>query len=113
MPPGFFEQDMQKWINKFKPALENRLQEKQMLKARGCFQPVGTKNENVQNASKPRRRNSRMSTATFTGVDFQYSGNTNNVQHLIKSTTRAGRHPTQLNHELNLRTYRNSTNFTP
>ena len=52
-----------------------------------------------------------MSTTTFNPVDFEYTGNTNQVQHLIASTTKSGRHPTQLNFELNLRTYRNKSNF--
>ena len=45
-------------------------------------------------------------------MDFEYSGNTNNVNHLIKSTsTNPTRHPANLNFELNLRTYRNNTKF--
>lgn len=84
------------------------------MKALGCFRPFGTKNTNTTKSSlsKPQRRNSRQSTATYTGIDFEYSGNTNNVHHLIKCTpTNPSRHPTNLNFELNLRTYRNNTKF--
>jgi len=57
------------------------------------------------------RRNSRMSTATFNNIDFEYTGNTAPVQHLIKSANTANRHPSQLNFELNLRTYTNNLTF--
>lgn len=81
------------------------------MKSLGCFKPCGTKNPNNYDELKPRRRNSRQSTATFTNVDFDYTGNTNNFQHLIKTSTTPHRHPQNLNFELNLRTYRNKTKF--
>ena len=52
-----------------------------------------------------------MSTATFNNIDFEYTGNTAAVQHLIKTANNANRHPSQLNFELNLRTYRNNLTF--
>ena len=84
------------------------------MKAMGCFKPYTTKNINVQTQQgKPGRRNSRLSTATFNNaVDFEVTGNTNNVHHLISSMHHAGRHPSQLNFELNLRTYASSSKFT-
>lgn len=47
VPPSFFDDDMLKWSNKFKTSRENRMQEKQKLKALGCFTPFGTKNANL------------------------------------------------------------------
>ena len=47
----------------------------------------------------------------FVAPDFEYTGNTNNVQHLIASANQANRHPTNLNFELNLRTYVRSSTF--
>ena len=41
-----------------------------------------------------------MSTATFNNIDFEYTGNTAAVQHLIKTANNANRHPSQLNFEL-------------
>ena len=115
MPPSFYDDDIQKWTKKFETARESRQQWKTKLKSLGCFMPLGTKNTNTMTSKtgkgKTVRRNSRMSTNTFNAVDFEYSGNTNNVQHLIASTTQAARHPTQLNFELNLRTYRNESKF--
>ena len=102
---------MQKWNDKFKTARENRQLEKAKLKSLGCFIPVGTKNMNVTKTAKLSRRNSRMSAATFTNIDFEYTGNTNQVQHLIQSTNRPDKHPSQLNFELNLRTYRYDSSF--
>jgi len=55
---------------------------------------------------------SRHSTAAFTAVDFEYSGNTGDVQHLIKSTSKADRHKANLNFELNLRTYKSLSKYT-
>ena len=79
---------------------------------------MGTKNSNLATTEKQggqqqhmRRRNSRQSANTFTNVDFEYSGNTNSVQHLIARATRPDKSPSMLNHELNLRTYRNGTTF--
>lgn len=44
--------------------------------------------------------------------DFDYSGNTNQFHHLIKSVNQdSRRHPTSLNFELNLRTYTSGTTF--
>ena len=37
VPPGFYDEDMEKWQNKFKTARESRQQHKQMLKSMGCF----------------------------------------------------------------------------
>lgn len=112
MPPSWYEADVENWSRKFQTARNTRMMHKTMVKSMGCFRPVGTKNENIYDHMKPKRRNSRQSTATFTGVDFEYSGNTSSVHHLIKNTsTNPARHPTNLNFELNLRTYRNSTKF--
>jgi len=82
------------------------------MKARGLFQPVGTKNTNVHSSVKHIRRNSRQSKAAFAEIDFECTGNTNDVNHLIKSSSQAHRHVSNLNFELNLRTYRIGTNFT-
>ncbi len=81
VPPAFYEDDMVKWEKKFKTARESRQQQKMMIKSLGCFQPCGTKNTNVQQsgAKKHQRRNSRASANTFSGVDFEYTGNTNDV----------------------------------
>lgn len=62
--------------------------------------------------SLPKRPTSRYSTCTFSNVDFNYIGNTNNVNHLIKR--RIGGivpHPIELNYELNLRNYKSQSNF--
>ncbi len=82
------------------------------MKSLGCFKPCGTKNQNVQKGQMMHhRRNSRQSAATTTNIDFEYTGNTNHVNHLIKSTKNANRHPSNLNFELNLRTYEKGTKF--
>ena len=74
---------------------------------------MGTKNTNViaSKAISYKRKNSRQSLAAFTDVDFEYTGNTNNVNHLIKKTVDGHSNFSQLNFELNLRTYRNDLKF--
>ena len=112
VPPGFYDEDVENWTKKFQTARDTRQLEKTRIKSMGCFKPVGTKNYNTANPSKPKRRNSRQSTATYTGIDFDYTGNTNNVHHLIKNTsTNPNRHKANLNFELNLRTYKNTAKF--
>ena len=77
MPPAFYEDDMLKWQNKFKTAREERLIEKNRMKARGYLQPQGTKNQNISTPRQLQRSNSRQSTAAFNAIDFEYTGNTN------------------------------------
>lgn len=112
-PPQFYDEYVEKWQKKFETAKESRKQDKaHMLKTFGCLQRLGTKNQNLstpnKSGGKMQRRNSRQGTATFSGVDFDYTGNTNDVQHLIQSTKNG---TSKLDFALNLRSYRNSTNF--
>ena len=54
------------------------------VKALGCFHPYSSsKNDNTTTHVKIKRPRSRYSTAAFTNVDFDYAGNTGDVQHLI------------------------------
>ena len=73
---------------------------------------MGTKNANVLLSSTKQkgysRRYSRQSAKVFTPIDFLYSGNTSEVNHLIK---RSGANSTALNFDLNLRNYVNQTNY--
>ena len=70
---------------------------------------MGTKNANLLTTSTKKkefvRRYSRQSSNVFTPVDFFYSGNTNQFNHLIKKAGKGNKHPSVLNHELNLRNY--------
>ena len=52
VPPGFYEEDLKKWEEKFKTARDSRQQQKAAIKSLGCFFPFGTKNQNVTKSSK-------------------------------------------------------------
>ena len=88
---------------------------KALQKLKGLSMSVGTKNANVLSGSRmsqePKRRFSRQSAAVFTPIDFDYRGNTNSVNHLIKRAGKHGKSPSVLNHELNLRCYESTTKF--
>lgn len=105
--PSFYNEDIDKWMNqKFKNSQKTRQDAKSLLAKSGCFNPLGTAN---QNAKRPelKRRNSRCSAPTFNHVDFEYTGNTAAVNHLIQHAKGPKNHaPSDLNFELNLRTWR-------
>lgn len=106
-PPSFADTDGDKWVNKkFKIAQKMRKEHKDRILKHGSFGVLGTSNQNT--ASKPlRRRYSRGSAPAFNNVDFDVTGNTADVHHLISHAKGANNHaPSDLNFEANLRTYR-------
>lgn len=84
--PNFFENDMQKWHQKFEKSIIDRTSRKKFMTTQHQFEfNMTTKNSNFQKSaySLPKRRNSRQSTEAFNNIDFQCIGNTNEVNHLI------------------------------
>mmetsp|Transcript_10248 Transcript_10248/g.9052 ORF Transcript_10248/g.9052 Transcript_10248/m.9052 type:complete len:115 (-) Transcript_10248:174-518(-) len=55
------------------------------------------------------RRKSRLSTNTFNNVDFEYNGNTTELQHMIKKGTAGSSNKVQLNFQFGLRSYKSKT----
>jgi hypothetical protein len=113
-PPSFADADGDKWVNKkFKIAQKMRREHKDRILKNGTFSILGTSNQNT--ATKPlKRRYSRGSAPAFTNVDFDVTGNTADVQHLISHAKGANNHaPSDLNFETNLRTYRAEPDTVP
>lgn len=105
-PPSFFEKDLDKFQSKFQQAVSTRAAFKDTLNSLGQTTIVGTANQNATRIGA-RRRNSRQSANTFCNVDFNYTGNTASVQHLISHARGPNNHaPSDLNFELNLRTWK-------
>jgi hypothetical protein len=59
------------------------------------------------------RRKSRQSTHSPNNIDFDYIGNSGTFHHLIQKRNEKGGSPntSQLNYEMKLRGYKNSTSF--
>jgi hypothetical protein len=77
-PPSFYEADMEKWMNtKFSGTIKERDLAKKRIQNSGCYIPLGTANPNSKITLK--RKASRGSLPTFTTVDFQAVGNTNQI----------------------------------
>ena len=70
-------------MNKFKMAIKERELDKKMISKAGCHIPLGTGNVNASKRTTLKRRASRNSLPTFNTVDFHYTGNSNEIQHLI------------------------------
>lgn len=67
---------------------------------------IGTANQNTSKRLV-KRRYSRGSAPAFNNIDFEYTGNTANVHHLIQHARGPNNHTaTDLNFELNLRSYK-------
>jgi len=61
-----------------------------------------------------KRRKSRQSTYSYANVDFDYSGNAAQYEHLLRKRSDKGSpRKEQLSFEMNLRCYRNETDFRP
>eukprot|EP00347_Sterkiella_histriomuscorum_P018196 403346422 len=111
--PHFFENDMQKWHQKFEKSIKDRTSQKKFLQTTHEFN-LTTKNSNFQKSaySLPKRRNSRQSAEAFTTIDFECIGNTNEFNHLInKKIGCVAPNPIQLDFEMNLRNYKSQTQF--
>jgi hypothetical protein len=82
--PSFFGEDMEKWLKKkFENELKARSEFKNNLTRKGQFVPLGTANKNAKRPEL-KRRYSRFSAPTFTNVDFNYTGNSSDINHLIQ-----------------------------
>lgn len=105
-PPSFYEADMDKWLNtKFAQAIKDREVDKKRIRNSGCYLPFGTANPNTTSIAL-KRKGSRGSLPSFTNVDFNITGNTNEVYHLVKHARGPNNHaPSDLNFEANLRTW--------
>jgi hypothetical protein len=105
-PPSFYEADMDKWMNtKFAQAIKDREVAKKRIRNAGCYLPFGTANPNTTTISL-KRKASRGSLPTFTNVDFNIAGNTNDIYHLVRHARGPNNHaPSDLNFEANLRTW--------
>ena len=81
--PNFYDTDMQKWSEKFKNKIKERMRYKSMQSKTEEFN-ITTKNTNFlsKNFKMPFRKNSRYSTEAFNSIDFNYVGNTNDVRHI-------------------------------
>ena len=74
---------------------------------------MGTGNLNTTRIGA-KRRNSRQSAPTFCNVDFNYTGNTAAVHHLISHARGPNNHaPSDLNFELNLRKWQPNKHGVP
>lgn len=130
-PPKFYDADQEKWAKKFEESIKDRQRFKRTAMRIMSFSAVNS-NPNVKKTFDPdaslqgtsytggqlipkqsefkqvlKRRKSRQSTRMPTQVDFEYVGNTTaTMQHLIGKGNKD-----QLNFELNLRRYKNTTNF--
>lgn len=72
-PPSFYESDMQKWGNKFKDAVKERLQyKKKYLKNTKVGLEVRPEDKIMQLVQS--RRKSRLSSDNFTVMDFEPQG---------------------------------------
>ena len=79
-PPQFYQADMDKWMNdKFSLSIKERKADKTKILSLGCFIPFGTTNINAANRTKLKRKGSLSSLQTLTNVDFNYSGNSNEI----------------------------------
>lgn len=107
-PPSFYEADMDKWLNtKFSQAIKDREVEKKRIRNSGCYMPFGTANPNTTSIAL-KRKGSRGSLPSFTNVDFNIAGNSNDFYHLVKHARGPNNHaPSDLNFEANLRTWNN------
>ena len=107
MPPSFYEADLSKWMDKkFENAIKKRKQSKENDARLGQTNAHGSLNQNCTKPL-PKRRYSRASAPTFTNIDFDVTGNTLDVDHLIRHASRGHKHaPTDLNFELNLRRWK-------
>lgn len=71
----------------------------------GCYVPLGTANPNSKRPEL-KRRYSRASAPTFSNIDFDYTGDSHQVNHLIKHAQGPNNHAaSDLNFELNLRSW--------
>ena len=130
-PPKFYDDDQAKWVKKFEETIKDRQRFKRTAMKIINFSAMNS-NPNVKKTFDPdqtlagtsytggqllpktsefkqvlKRRKSRQSTRMPTQVDFEYVGNTTaQMHHLIGKGNKD-----QLNFELNLRRYKNSTSF--
>ncbi|CAI2372727.1 unnamed protein product [Moneuplotes crassus] len=108
-PPSFYEEDLQKWDNKFRESVKERKSFKQKyLKDAKVGLEVGPGDKIMQLIQK--RRKSRFSTNNFNILDFETKG-LNSSSHLVKHGARGSPNKIQLNFECNLRDYRCKTNI--
>lgn len=107
-PPSFQQDDMDKWMSKkFNHSIKERGMQKAKNTKQGSTLPLGTANGNSMRKQPLKRRYSRGSAPAFENVDFNYTGNTASVQHLIKHAKGSTNHaPSDLNFEVNLRTWK-------
>ena len=138
MPPSFYDADVDRWYKKFSKHIDDReKQKKQMSKTMHITcRTVNTNIRAVDDMPKKGkaasksiekaapdgpseftrvmgRRRSRQSTRAPVVIDFNYAGDTAQVQHLLEKrpdgqgfASRA-----QLDYEMNLRNYKNTTEF--
>jgi hypothetical protein len=97
---------MQNWMGKkFKHSKEQRHLLKMRLEQQGTSHYPGTANGNTQRKTL-KRKYSRGSACGFVNVDVDYTGDSHPINHMLK-TSNGGRHAaTDLNFEVNLRTYK-------
>ena len=69
--------------SKFTSAIKKRELDKKMIDKAGCHIPLGSGNINATKRTLLKRRASRTSLPTFNTVDFHYTGNSGEIQHLI------------------------------
>lgn len=107
-PPHFQQDDMDKWMEKkFEHSIKEHNLQKERNAKQGSALPLGTSNLNSIRKQPLKRRYSRGSAPAFENVDFNYTGNTADVSHLIKHAKGGTNHaPSDLNFEVNLRTWK-------
>ena len=137
-PPSFYDKDMEKWKNKFQRHIKEREIYKrnfQKTQELSCL----TRNTNIKDDESVgikshanpkgksldpnkqagslfnkvlKRRHSRQSNFAPGVIDFDYTGDSAQFDHLIKQRKDLGKpNSTQLNFELKLRNYKNITDF--
>lgn len=93
LAPGFYDEDIERYKNKFKKNIEQRSLEKIQLRRvydqnlEGARRPQTGKSENNK---KLVRRPSRQSIATYNNVDIDFYGNHNQINHLVKPRVASG-----------------------
>ena len=82
-PPSFYDDEMDKWKNKFKKVTQERRDfKKKYLKDTKTGIEVAPGDKIMKLVQG--RRQSRLSTNTFNNIDFEYNGNTTQLSHMIK-----------------------------
>jgi hypothetical protein len=107
-PPSFYDDEMQKWQNKFKKSVQERADyKKKNFKDTviGLHAQAGDKIMELIH----KRRKSRLSTNNFSNVDIDYEGDTKSFYHMIKKGARGHIDKTEINFNCKLRTYKSKT----